>query len=355
MRVVAFPAFSNKAVNPYNWLLYTGIQAQAQQVEDFQWSMLLRLHTPDIFHIHWPEYHVLMPTWRPSSLLKFVMLRMYLVATRLRGGKLVWTAHNAFGHDQSRHKLNLILWRRFLRAIDGVIFLSQESKRLISDEYPILKEKRAAVIQHGDYAQWLTGLREESARSGLSRESLGIPPEATVLLSFGQIRRYKGVDSFAAEFSRLHNTNVHLVLAGQAVESEPVARLEALVSQDSRIHCILRRLEDAELAALLGLADVVVLPYRAVMNSGSLLLALSAERRVVAPNLGSLPELQRIVGEDWLRLYDGAISKEHISSAIEWAGGPQAPLNMDEFRWPTIARQTLDFYHALLRARPVSP
>ena len=90
-----------------------------------------------------------------------------------------------------------------------------------------------------------------------------------------------------------------------------------------------------------------MLPCRAITNSGAALLALSAQRPVLGPNMGSLPELQQLVGMDWVRLYDGLISQSHIVEAVTWMAAPRRALNMNPFSWPQIARETVGFYRSL--------
>jgi len=68
---------------------------------------------------------------------------------------------------------------------------------------------------------------------------------------------------------------------------------------------------------------------------------------MLGPRMGSLPEVQQLVGEDWVRLYDGQLSRSHLAEAIAWAAAPRRPLSMKPFSWPDIAKQTLGFYKSL--------
>jgi beta-1,4-mannosyltransferase len=346
MLVVAFPAFSDGDLNPYNSLLYTHMQAQGQPVLEFGWRRVVKLQLPDILHIHWPERQILAPGWRLRKLAEFVLFQIYLRAIRWRGGKVIWTAHNAFSHDKPRTPLNLFLWKRFLSMLDGVIYLSNESRHQINAEYPLLTHKKSAVIRHGDYIEWLSKVTASSQRDSLSRQSLGIPPHARVLLNFGLIRPYKGIDLLVEEF-KLVDSDVHLIIAGYTSNEELRNRILQLSGDHSNIHCLLRWMKDDELTALLALSDVAVLPYREVTNSGAALLALSAQRPILGPNKGSLPELQQLAGPDWVRLYDGSISCAHIIEALAWMEAPRGPLNMKPFSWGGIATETVGFYRSL--------
>ena len=347
MRVTALPAFSSKELNPYNWLLYTNVQAAGQRVVEFSWRHVVKLQVPDVFHVHWPERYALTPGWRWREWVDFILFRLYLRVIRMCGGKVVWTAHNAFAHDKARTRLNVFLWNGFLAAVDGVIYLSRESKRQMEASYPVLATKKSTVIQHGDYVDWIAEASAGARRDLPSRESLGIPARATVILAFGLIRPYKGIDLLVEEFMRLGRSDTHLVVAGYVSRAQLKQRIEELSESASNIHCILRRTDDDELVKLLRLSDIVVLPYREITNSGSALLALSASRPILGPRMGSLPELQQLVGADWVRLYDGQFSHSHLAEAIGWAAAPRRPLSMKPFAWPDIARQTLGFYRSL--------
>jgi beta-1,4-mannosyltransferase len=347
MRIAAFPAFSNKDLNPYNWLLYTSVQSAGQRVVEFSWRHVVKLQVPDVFHVHWPEQHVLAPGWRWHKFSRFVLFHFYLRFIRLCGGKVVWTAHNTFPHDKPRTRLNVFLWESFFATIDGVIYLSGHSRSQMQAAYPVLVHKESTVIQHGDYTDWIAETSAAAGGEPVSRESLGIPAAATVLLAFGLIRPYKGIDLLVDEFTRLGRSDVHLIIAGYVSRPQLKQRITELAQNAANIHCILRWTDDDELVKLLELSDIVVLPYRKITNSGSALLALSARRPILGPRMGSLPELQQLVGADWVRLYEGQLSRSHLLEALAWSTAPRQQLCMKPFSWKDIARQTLGFYKSL--------
>ena len=61
--------------------------------------------------------------------------------------------------------------------------------------------------------------------------------------------------------------------------------------------------------------DLVVLPYRDILNSGSAVLALSFDRPVLVPRRGSLGDLQNHVGRQWVRTYEGDIGAAELEAA----------------------------------------
>ena len=346
MLVVAFPAFADSTLNPYNSLLYAQIQARGQRIQEFSWRHLLRWQLPDLLHVHWPERQILLPGRDLRKVCEFALFRLYVWATQIGGGRVVWTAHNVFPHDRPRSRLNLFLWARFLSRLDGVIYLSEDSQRQMEAEFSVLRRKKSAVIQHGDYLEWLTTMNTRAARDRISRQSLGIPSDAKVILSFGLIRPYKGIDLLIEQFKLLDN-DTHLIVAGYTSRPELREKIEQLSRGRPNIHLLLRWAEGEELAALLELSDMVVLPYKTVTNSGAALLALSAQLPVLGPNMGSMPELQSLVGREWVQLFEGKISQSQLREALTWLQTPRAAPNMKPFAWPRIATETLAFYQSL--------
>jgi len=342
--IEAIPAFSNRT-NPYNELLYRALQAHGVLVRDFRFRLRTRL--PDVLHIHWPEFHILTPRPQLRAVLKFILFWAYLVLLRLRGRQLVWTAHNEYGHDDAASPANRALWRGFMAMLGGVIFLSHESRRILEAEYPALKSKRSTVIPHGHYRDWAEGVPRKTAFA--SRVSLGLDDGHGVILYFGVVRRYKNADGLIREFGALAAPQARLVVAGAPGNRDLEAEMTRLCAADSRVVSLLRRLTDAELVDLVDLCDVVVLPYRKILNSGSVLLALSLGKPVVAPRCGSLPELQANVGADWLFLYEGELSPQILAKALNWGRAPRPALSLAEYDWGAIAARTRDFCKDLVK------
>ena len=72
------------------------------------------------------------------------------------------------------------------------------------------------------------------------------------------------------------------------------------------MHLHLRSVPVEDVQAHFAAADLVVLPYRKTLNSAVALLALSFDRPVLVPNAGSMAELQREVGAEWVLIYEGS-------------------------------------------------
>ena len=95
-------------------------------------------------------------------------------------------------------------------------------------------------------------------------------------------------------------------------------KLRELADGDDRISLEIHEevVPDEELEAVIDAHDAAVLPYRNILNSGSALHALSRNKPVLAPRMGSLPELLATVGPEWVHLFDGEINSEAIEQFL---------------------------------------
>ena len=104
-------------------------------------------------------------------------------------------------------------------------------------------------------------------------------------------------------------------------------------------------ISDAKCEAIVDSADAVVLPYRNILNSGAALFALSRNRPVLAPSIGSLPELRETVGSDWIYLYHGEFNQSVLIDFLAWvqetSRAEVAPL--DSHAWSRVGRDLGNF------------
>lgn len=313
-------------------------------------SYAMRPWECEILHVHWPEYDVLPRSARLLAYLKTTAAWAWLLSARLAGVKLVWTAHNAFPHDKERTALNLFLWKRFLSNLDGVVFPSEESRRIVTGEYPRLAKLPSAIVKLGHYGPWIDSVRAAAAKPSPEvvlalRELQG----TFVVLNFGLIRPYKNVDELMRQFSMLDDPKLRLLVTGRVYDADYLVELEALARADRRIVFLPKHLDDASLVACLDRADLVVLPFRKVLNSSSALTAMSFGKHVVVPAIGSMQSLQRDVGNDALTLFQGPFAADILRGAIDRITAKRvAPPNLAEYEWPILGAKLVDYYQRLI-------
>jgi glycosyltransferase involved in cell wall biosynthesis len=127
------------------------------------------------------------------------------------------------------------------------------------------------------------------------RERLGIQPEERVALFFGTLTKYKGVEDLIRAFPDVRRAvNARLVIAGfPAKDIDPGALrdLAAKLGVADHIAWWLDYVPNGEITPLVGLSDVVVLPYRAITQSGIIQIAYACGKPVVATSLGGLVDV----------------------------------------------------------------
>ncbi len=191
----------------------------------------------------------------------------------------VMTAHYVLPPRPSRRQLASA--RRAFGAMDAVVAHSEHGARRLR-EVVGLPAERVRVIHHGAF-DYLTRLPEERP---LPPELQGA--EGPVILFFGLLRPYKGVDTLLEAFREVEGAE--LWIAGNPrMEVEPLRRLAA--EAPGRVRFLTRFVEDDEIPAIMRRADLVVLPYRDAEHSGVLYAALAFGKPLVLSAVGGFPEV----------------------------------------------------------------
>jgi beta-1,4-mannosyltransferase len=330
MRVLAWPARANRNLNPYNALLYGVLEQVGVQV--LEWTgNLTDLERVDVLHVHWPD---------PSGI---NLVLETIEKAQEKNVRVVWTAHNLRAHAGIHPRLEREFWAKFCGSLDGVIALSNHSRAALLERHSSLEHVPITVIPHGHYRDAYPNKISRDRAKAL----LNLPLEIPVLAFVGQLRAYKGIPELLAAFGHLEG-DARLLIAGKPIPSEDAPHLETLAGRDSRVHLELGFMPDDRLQVFLNAADLIVLPYRQIMNSGSALLALSFDRPVLAPAIGSLPELAQKIGSDWVQLFNGDLGASDLRNAFAVSRTMRdrvAPL--EDFSWTRIADKTKRFYLGL--------
>lgn len=338
MRVIQLPGKAH-ATNPYNTLLCESIEAQDASVSEYSLGA-----TGDVVHVHWPEY----PLSRPSALhARLALLKMFvgLRWAKARGAKIVWTAHNLRPHERFYPALEKRFYSAWNQLVDGVVCLSSASKEALIEQYPELNSKPIFVIRHGDYRPRISG----QITSEAAREKLRIPKDSRVIGCLGAIRSYKNVPMLVRAFSAVAAPEDVLLIAGKPNTDELKHEILSESEGLSNVRIEFKFLSDEEMELFGAACDGFVFPYRDILNSGSALYALSLGKRVIAPHLGSLPELRADVGEDFVYLYEGEFCPEALRAGLNWLHQPVATSpNLSQYAWSEIGRLHVEAYQSLL-------
>jgi glycosyltransferase involved in cell wall biosynthesis len=223
----------------------------------------LRRERPDVVHVQW-------------SVLRPVERRFYR-RLRAAGLAVVFTAHdpvpNIAGASRRRSAAATA------RVFERVICHSEWGRDALVDRCGV-DPGRVRVIPHGVFAY----LRE------LPAVPPAVDPEGPLAVMPGLIRPYKGVDVLLEAWPAVRE---RVPAATLLVAGRPMMDIAALPVDQPGVVFLPRFLSDAELAAVLRRADLVVLPYRRIDNSGVLAAALAFGAALVMSDVGGFGELHR--------------------------------------------------------------
>ena len=188
------------------------------------------------------------------------------------------------------------LYRRIYRRFDRVVvhFAANRDAFLADTGLP---PERVATTVLGNQ-EIFAELADPAVTPAVLRQRLGLPAEAPVVLLFGTMAPYKGIDLAIEAMARLRESRAgrppaHLVVAGFPLPGFDLAahrrRAEELGVAE-RVRFVPEYVPSGEVAAWMELAAVVVLPYRQIFQSGVLPAAQTFGRPVIVAAVGALPE-----------------------------------------------------------------
>ena len=200
------------------------------------------------------------------------------------------------------------------------------------------------VIPHGNYHDAYAA----APATSIARKQLGLPETKRLVLFLGMIRPYKGLPALLDAWQSISPTEGQLLIAGEA--SGPYQQqIEQQIANMSGVVWHNRRISAEEIPAYLAAADVVALPFARIQTSGSVMLAMTFGKPVIAPRLGDLPEM--LAGADDLTYPPGdnhALAdrlKQAIGTDLSELASRTAGAAI-QFDWNSIGRQTAAAYRS---------
>ncbi|MBC7949772.1 MAG: glycosyltransferase [Chitinophagaceae bacterium] len=202
--------------------------------------------------------------------------------------KVICIADNVIPHE--KRPGDKPFTKYFLKACDAFVTMSE---KVMQDLRLYEKEKPAKLVHHPLYDTFGDIIDRKDARA-----YLGLPENGRILLFFGFIRKYKGLDLLFEAMAMLKTMNVEgmnetkLLVAGEFYEDEKVYQ-DQIDRLGIRDQLILRTsfIPDSEVKYFVCAADAVVQPYRQATQSGVTPLAYYFEKPMIVTNVGGLPSL----------------------------------------------------------------
>ena len=248
------------SVNPFNWL-HVGHQ--------------IKNLNPDIIVVRY---------WIP--LMGPCLGTILRIVKKNKHTKVICIADNIIPHE--KRPGDLPFTRYFIKPVDAFITMSEQ----VMSDLKLFTTKKALFVLHPLYDNFGEKISKEEAR-----KQLAIGNEQKIILFFGFIRKYKGLDILLDAMklisqSQLPTANCKLLIAGEFYEDRKVYddQIEALgIRENLILHTDF--IPDHQVKHYLCAADVVIQPYRNATQSGVTPLAYHFEVPMIVTNVGGLPAM----------------------------------------------------------------
>ncbi|MBI4684786.1 MAG: glycosyltransferase family 4 protein [Nitrospirae bacterium] len=279
---------------------------------------------------------------------------------KLLGKKIVFTAHNvnAGERDDNDSLINRFSLRFLYKIVDHIFVHTERMKLQVVEDFNIEKNK-VTVIPFG--------INKYTPKTSLSTEQarirLQIRKDEKVILFLGNIAPYKGLEFLISALARLKERNYEtkLLIAGRIKNCESYWKsIMQLIKENNLEDCIISKVEyipEEDIEMYLKSADVLILPYKHIFQSGVLFLAYNFGLPVIATDVGSLrediiegktgfickPEDPQDLAEKIEMYFQSDLYKNletNRQNIIEYAN--------EKYSWEKIGEKTMEVYKELL-------
>jgi D-inositol-3-phosphate glycosyltransferase len=303
-----------------------------------------------VFHILW---------FRKFPWLERTIFNLYF---KLLGKRLVFTAHNV--DDQARDGrgpglVNHLSLSVLYRIVDHVLVHTPRMKRELVERFH-LPDGKITVVPFG-----INNVIPRSTTSrATAKERLSFEADQRVLLFFGNIAPYKGIEDLILALARLveDDKRFTLLIAGPVKDKGCASywrRLEGLIEEyglAQHVRKEIRYIPDEEVGLFFNASDVSVLPYRQIYQSGVLALSYAQGLPVIVADVGSLRD-EVLENETGLIYRSGDVHDLAAKVRMYFESGLYKELETREpeirqygeehFSWATNAEQTCAVYEGI--------
>lgn len=238
-----------------------------------------------ILHYHWLEFQDL------KSLLGMPWKMLCIRLFKLFGGKIVWTIHNEFPHDQRFLKLHSFLHRKMARWSDKLHVHCNTAIGIMQKRLKVPHEN-FFIKAHPAFPSFI-GSRQHAIKELNYEYDCNLNPETALLLMFGNISRYKQIEHVAEMVINLPE-DCKLLIVGPIKKGNMslYKELKNMEQDSNRIVIIPHFIKENHVPWFYNAADICVFNYREILSSGGIHLALSYQKTIISPNKGCISEIK---------------------------------------------------------------
>lgn len=209
-------------------------------------------------------------------------------AFRLLSSRYIYTAHNVLPHNKERSRFYRWLYRLIYKIPDTILVHTRLTRQQLTEQFSVPERKIVTIS---------IGLNEEIPDTEITREEartrLGLGLEDRIVLFFGKADEYKGLDTLVKAFDQLDLPATKLLISAWFASPSYRRRITAAVEASSRQADILLHeafVPNEAVELFFKSADVLVLPYRNIYQSGIVFLSFRFGLPLLATDVGSLRE-----------------------------------------------------------------
>jgi len=234
---------------------------------------------PKIFHILW------------NDKFQYFDRTLLMLYYKLLGKKVVFTAHNvnAGKRDGKDSLFNRLTLRMQYRLSDHIFVHTEKMKAELLEDFGV-RERAVTVIPFGIN----NSVPDTALTPAEAKRRLGIKPEEKAILFFGAIRQYKGLEYLVDAFQKAaaKQTGYRLIIAGEPKRGAEkyLEEIQQRINQHPSREHVIQKIEfvpDSETELYFKAADILILPYTLVFQSGVLFLSYGFGLPVIASDVGS--------------------------------------------------------------------
>ena len=204
---------------------------------------------------------------------------------RRKGIRVVSILDNVIPHEP--HFWDKWLIRYFIQSVDSFIAMSESVKEDCLKFLPASRQDAVTLSPHPLYDNFGEAVIKTDARS-----FLGLPQDKTILLFFGFIRDYKGLDLLMKAYKKAYTKDLLLVVAGEFYNNaQQYSELEKELGLEGTIEWRTDFIPDDKVRYYFSAADLIVQPYKTATQSGVTQIAYHFERPMLVTRVGGLAEI----------------------------------------------------------------
>ena len=259
-------------------------------------------HRPHYLHLDWlHSYYMRRREWMTWVQFPFFLIQV-LSITKILQVKLVWTLHNIFPHDRPKHGPHKWARQFFASQCEWIRVFDEETIPRASKALGV-HEHKFRVVPEGSYVGYYPNRTNKTE----ARIRLNLPLKKQIFLYLGLIKPYKGVLELIEAFNEASIPNTILLVAGRSMDP---AYWERILHCRKHPDILLREgfVTDEELQYYYHASDIVVLPFKRIENSGSVILAMGFAKPILAPKIGVLKS--RLKNQGHLLYNDGELKSK---------------------------------------------